>query len=274
MRARARAMRESLWESLGAAYQSRPAFLIVGVEKGGTTALHAMLLRHRRIAGASTKEIHFFDNDQWYGRHDAILQYHSHFPRPHRVPWGTLLFEATPAYFYHCDAATRIHRYDPRIKIIVVLRDPVERALSAWKMYHHQFRSGYFPQWHDQRSFAEAIELELQEIEHCNVRNNRIAYVKKGVYVEHLSRYLSLFPANQILILESTALRHHWPETRAQICAFLGIADQPIAAISRNQSPGDVAPEHADTLARLRDFYRPHNAALAELLGRRFDWSA
>lgn len=206
VRARARAMRESLWESLGAAYQSRPAFLIVGVEKGGTTALHAMLLRHRRIAGASTKEIHFFDNDQWYGRHDAILQYHSHFPRPHRAPWGTLLFEATPAYFYHCDAATRIHRYDPRIKIIVVLRDPVERALSAWKMYHHQFRSGYFSQWHDQRSFAEAIELELQEIEHCNVRNNRIAYVKKGVYVEHLSRYLSQFPANQILILESTAL--------------------------------------------------------------------
>ncbi|HWI56250.1 MAG TPA: sulfotransferase domain-containing protein, partial [Bacillota bacterium] len=114
----------------------RPDFLILGAQKAGTSSLEFFLSQHPQIKCARTKEVGFFSRDQlfqsgpgWYARQ---------FPRRN---WpGTLLFEATPEYLYYPFAAERIREFDPRMKCLILLRNPVNRAFSAWNMYR-QFHS-------------------------------------------------------------------------------------------------------------------------------------
>jgi len=115
-------------------------FLVVGAQKGGTSALAEFLsvhpqicmaeflLGHSRICTAESKEVHFFDLGALSpGRPSNYEEYHSFFPKkPGAIAYG----EATPAYMYWKPAAERIYRYNPEMKLIFLLRNPVERAYS------------------------------------------------------------------------------------------------------------------------------------------------
>ena len=107
-------------------------FLIAGTQKGGTTALDAYLRNHPEICMASVKEAHFFDNERYFQpKQSNYHEYHSLFKpqRSHRI-----LGEATPIYMYWKSAPARIRQYNSRMKIIIILRNPIERAYSHWYM--------------------------------------------------------------------------------------------------------------------------------------------
>jgi hypothetical protein len=113
---------------------TRPSFLVIGGVKCGTTALHRYLCDHPKIVPAWDKEIHFFDQNVSYIERGPNW-YHAKFPPPFRLGVGRQTFEATPSYLYQFPrCAERIYNYDPRLKLIVLLRAPVERAYSHWKM--------------------------------------------------------------------------------------------------------------------------------------------
>jgi hypothetical protein len=107
-------------------------FLIVGVQKGGTTSLDAYLRQHPRIGMASKKEVHFFDDEDRFGSGTPDYEvYHRHFDR---LDSKSIYGEATPIYCYWSESMRRIREYNPDIKIIMLLRNPVERAWSHWRM--------------------------------------------------------------------------------------------------------------------------------------------
>ena len=271
-------------------YYSRPTFLIIGTQKGGTVALRKYLARHPNIVPAKKKEIGYFDQDISYRRGDCW--YHGHFPLPHRLGRHGVTFEATPEYLYYPKAAQRIFSYDPALKLIVLLREPVGRAFSAWNMfrtlrYEHpdslrailpecdpvlresisQMLSGDFPE------FNQAV---LDEIDGTLSGSAALepSFVRRGLYHEQLLRYLKCFSREQILVLDSARLKRELGNVLPEVARFLGLpeygtlpADLPLFHVGQYEQP--IA---ASTRGFLREFYKPHNDKLYELLGRDFGW--
>ena len=250
-------------------YYSRPTFVVIGAQKSGTTALHSILAQHSQISASDRKEIHYFDNDDWYSKKGSVHEYHEYFPLPHRS--SRHVFESTPIYLYHPAVARRLQRYNPKLKLIALLRNPAERALSAWKMYHHTFRSGPYRHLHDPRSFGEAVREELRNLDSTDFYTDPIAYVKRGIYHEQLQAVLDRFPRDQVLVLQAKKLRLAFDATLTRTLDFLDVDPEPLEPKTENISPTDQQ-SHADVIGQLKEFYRPHNARLFEMIGERYDW--
>ena len=110
--------------------QPQVNFLIAGAQKGGTTALFDYLAGFPDIAMPGTKELHFFDCEAQDWDAPDYAAYHERFPNPAGRPCG----EATPIYSYWPNSLERIATYNPAMRLILVLRDPVQRAWSHWRM--------------------------------------------------------------------------------------------------------------------------------------------
>jgi hypothetical protein len=272
-------------------YYSRPKFLIIGTQKGGTVALRNYLARHPNIVPGRKKEIGYFDQDVLYRRGDAW--YHGHFPLPHRLGRRRVTFEATPEYLYYPDAARRIFSYDRRLKLIVLLREPVQRAFSAWNMFRmlRYERPDYLrsllpecdPPVRDSLSrmlasdsFPEFDEAIREEVD--GLRSGDAAFepgfVRRGIYHEQLRRYLQCFSREQMLILDSARLKQRLADVLGEVVRFLELP--PYA-----WQTGDLQEFHVGryehrlpgaTRGLLREFYQPHNDELYALLGHDFGW--
>jgi sulfotransferase family protein len=203
----------------------RVMFLIVGAQKAGTTALHRFLSAHPQLGMPHIKEAHWFDNDRIFkaGSNSEWL-YHSLFPTGPEIRfWG----EATPAYMYVPLALVRIHQYNPKMKLIVILRDPSERAWSHYRMVHDVLHNEPLP-------FLAAIEAEPVRLM-ASAGNTahgspfrRHAYVTRGLYASQLQRLLTLFPREQQYWLQTEDLRTRHDEELRRIYTFLGVAPEPI----------------------------------------------
>jgi len=274
-------------------WQAGPDFLILGAQKAGTSVLHSYLLCHPKIAAPSTKELYYFSPESfrpwpdfpgserytWFAqghrdpsvRRETLRWYHAQFPVP--IPLSRRLYhEATTCYLFFPEVARRIHEYRPDMKLIVLLRDPVERASSAWNM----LRGFTFEPWSqmlDTRSFDQAVREEAEGRENDPASPSR-GYLRRGIYHEQLRRYYALFPREQMLILDQAELLNDRLGTVNTVCRFLGLQPfgdaeaWPLVNVGTYES--DVSPEAREYLA---EFYAPHNEALFELLGREFHWT-
>lgn len=252
-------------------YCSKPDFIIIGAQKAGTTALYFMLKGHSLIAGANTKEIHYFDNDGWYSPR-KLYEYHAEYPLPFEAKKNSLFFEATPSYLYHPLVAKRLYDYNPDIKLIIVLRDPAYRALSAWNMYHHHFKSGPQKYLHDERSFSEAITDDLKKIETDNYYSTHKGYIKRGLYYEQIEEYLKYFDSGQILVVDYNELKYQVSEPVKKICSFLKIPSENLYVEVLNKSKDQSKNAYQSEIERLKEFYLPHNKKLYDLLKKDFSW--
>jgi hypothetical protein len=256
----------------GLGYHSKPDFIIVGAQKAGTTALFSILKQHTQLTGALTKEVHFFDTEEMYSEKNYSF-YHRYFPLPHKLDKGNLVFEATPSYLYHQQAAERIFKYDPEMKIIMSLRNPVYRALSAWNMYHHYGKNNKkYSHLHDRRSFTEAINSELERAGPVTYLNDKFSYVNRGVYYPQVKKYFEVFPKENILIIEHNELKNNHDQVIKSITAFLKVKNEALKPLERLKSEQDNKALYANELRQLEDFYRPHNAMLYELIGKEYNW--
>src|SRR5579871_6109810 len=178
----------SRWRWLTSANATLPvrvSYVIVGTQKGGTSSLQFLLSKHPDICAAVIKETHFFDNDPSF-QSDApdYNRYHNLF-RHYRGE--TALGEATPIYMYAPYVADRLKEYNPDIKVIAVLRNPVERAYSHYQM---MWRRGL-----DTLSFPDAIRLEPWRMEESGAdygpRSPRAlhSYVSRGFYSTQIERF-------------------------------------------------------------------------------------
>jgi hypothetical protein len=210
---------QSLWHDLQVfPHRNDPPkidFLICGTQKGGTTSLYAYLKKHPEICMADYKEIHFFDTEKYFQyRYPDYRIYHECF---HPSPRHLLLGEATPAYMYWYSAPRRIWEYNPNMKLILLLRNPIERAYSHWNM---QRERGY-----DELSFLEAIKAEeTRRRDALPYQNRRFSYLDRGFYSEQIKRLQTFFPEKQIKIFKSESLRQDPQRVLEEIYRYLGVS--------------------------------------------------
>jgi len=190
------------------------SFIIGGTQKAGTTALHDYLEKHPEIGVADKKEVHFFDNEEYFrGNKPDYSAYHFFFRHnpPHK-----LLGEATPIYMYWYDAPRRIWQYNPDMKIIVILRNPIDRAYSHWNM--ERYRKA------ESLSFWDALQCERERCREALPYQHRVySYIDRGFYVKQLRRIWTYFPEDQTLILRNEDIRRNPQKAVEDVCLFLGV---------------------------------------------------
>ncbi len=268
-----------------------PDFIILGTQRGGTTSLYYYLTEYAGVFSALHKEVHFFDDQfasgmSWYrAQFPTRLQkfYVEQFSR-RRFITG----ESTPYYLFSPHVPKRIKEALPGVKLIVLLRNPVDRA------YSHHWLATY--EGHETLSFEKAIKCEAERLaceqekmladEHYESFNHRhFAYLERGIYVNQLQHWMSYFPKEQFLILKSEAFYRDPVTAVKQTMEFL---DVPVTALNTRQpfkqyrepTPKGFKniqkPREMDSEVRatLVEYFRPHNARLYEFLGRDFQWDA
>ena len=259
-----------------------PDFLILGTKRGGTTSLWNYLLEHPGVlamwpAAENLKSPHYF-----YWHHDKGLNwYRSHFPtaasrriKERRLRHSVVAGEASPYYLYDPRVPQRVASVIPDVRLIVALRDPVERAFSHYK---ERVRAGV-----EELSFEQALEAEpgrlagevekmMAEPSYYSRRHDWYSYRDRGIYAPQLRRWRSLFPHASLLVLRSEDLYANPQETLTDVTDFLGLPPHRLRRAQRwNYKP--ATDMRTQTREELRDFYRAHNDDLYQLVGRDYGW--
>jgi hypothetical protein len=233
-------------------------FLIAGVQKGGTSSLFSYLRQHRQIGAADTKEVHFFDDEETFreGRPDYAV-YHRRFvsKRSARI-YG----EATPIYLYWSQALARIREYNPDMKIVVLLRNPVQRAWSHWQMETRR-KMETLP-------FSMAIRQESARTREALPWQHRVySYLDRGFYAGQINRVRNLFSERQLMFIKSERFYTAPAQTVAEVVKFLDLPPAPIdTSYRRNRDAGDWAMAEEDRQF-LIDIFRSDVHQVESLLG-------
>ncbi len=242
-----------------------PDFIIAGASKSGTSSIYYYLSRHPQILRSHTKEIDFY----WRNYKKGIDWYLAHFPTISDRP-DFLTGEATPNYLRFPQVAQRIKDTFPQTKIIILLRNPVERAIS-W--HYHKLNAGL-----TNRDLATAIASELErlatitEAEITNTGFYDPDNIIGSLYIYQIKPWIELLGREQFLILKSEDFYGEPSETMKEVFEFLGLPNCPsnnypqVNAGSYNQ----VDPDLRKTLA---EYFAPYNRQLEEYLGMKFDWT-
>ncbi len=272
---------------------TRPNFLIIGSQKAGTTTLYHVLRQHPQIYLPPRKEINFFFLDTHYQR--GLTWYEHQFAdAPATV---RAIGEASPGYICHPAAPRRIAQALPNVRLILTIRNPIERA---WSQYWDNRRHLSEP-----LTFAETMATYLED----DYMPGRRGYFSRGVYIRYIRRYLDYFPRENLLVIPLSDLKQHPAQTYRRIFTFLGIdadfkanfqARHNAAFIWRNpfyryflmhphatrflprrarrltmwgaRQPWRYPPLDEALRARLRAFYAPWNAELETFLARPLHW--
>ncbi|MEG4073310.1 tetratricopeptide repeat protein [Microcoleus sp. Pol14C2] len=238
-----------------------PNFIIIGSQRCGTTSLYTYLAQHPQILTPIKKEMDFFS---WHFDR-GIDWYLAHFPP---MPSGEefVTGEASPSYFDSREAPERLYSLFPEAKLIVLLRNPVDRAIS-------QFYRLSGLNW-EARSLDRVIS---DEVERLNQNPEYIIgeepgnYLARGRYIEFIKNWLTFFPREQLLILKSEDFYAGAATTVKQVLEFLDLPEYQLSEY-QNANPGSYQRVNESVRDRLSDYFRPYNQELEEYLGRQFDW--
>jgi sulfotransferase family protein len=265
-------LRSGIWAygTVTSPFRPLPDFLILGAQKAGTTALYAYLRRHPQITGPSWKEVSFFD------RHWARGEswYRGNFPNLARTR-GKLVGEASPSYVFHPLAPQRVLELVPQARLVVLVRNPVDRALSH---HNHEVALGREP-----LSFEEALDAEEErlrgEVERMTADPRYFSrewwshtYKARGRYAEQLERWLEVFPRERLLVLSSDELGSEPERAHAQVLEFLGAPPHRLDSYARVYER-EYEPMRPETRARLAAEFEEPNRRLYALLGRDLSWA-
>lgn len=245
-----------------------PEFLIVGAQKAGTTSLHAYLCEHPSVLPPTTKEVHFFDLEF----HRGPAWYRAHFKRPMEA--GRIGGEATPYYLFHPAVPARVAGLLPSCQLIVVLRNPIDRAFSH---HNHERALGF-----EHLDFEDAMAAEPQRLageeerlladaRYRSFAHQHHSYLSRGRYAEQLGRWLEHFDRERLLVLSAEDLFAEPDKVVREAQDFLGLAAFVPADLSARNAR-TYAPIDVDARAVLRDAFEPHNQRLYELVDRDFGW--
>lgn len=250
-----------------------PNYLIIGAAKCGTSSLYEYLTQHPSINPALGKEINFFDMHYSKG----INWYRSYFPfKNFFTKKNSITGEATPRYLDHPHAAKRVYDLIPSVKIIVLLRNPVDRAYSHWNMMVAHKR--------EDLSFSEAIENEKSRISDFfeQMQNNKeyyskdyfwYGYLERGLYAKKIKHWMNFIPKEQFLVLQSEDFFRNTSDVYNHVLEFLDLPKRNLIKYDKFRK-GSYKKQKMDNSTRknLIDFFKPHNEELYNLLGENFHW--
>jgi hypothetical protein len=262
-----------------ARWRAVPDYLIIGTKRGGTTSLQQYLTAHPDVLEPkAAKASHYFDANfskgwSWYRAHFPLQRW---MDGERAAGRPVVVGEASPYYCFHPLALDRIAARVPDVKLIIVLRDPVERA---WSHYSYEVARG-----NEDLPFADALDAEPARTEGVadRIRRGEVdddrhwrlhTYVQRGLYAEQIQAAHDRFPAHQLQVVVSEELFAQPLDVMNQVFAFLGV--DPVdsghfEAVNANKKSA-LDPVVRE---RLASYYAPHNRQLYELLGRELPWTA
>lgn len=260
-----------LWRTLVRHNGVLPAFLVIGAERGGSTSMFKYLSRNPALSPSLVKEPHYFDQN--YAR--GLAWYKAHFDAassatPDRP---VISFEASP-YLYLPHTERRAAALLPDARLVVLLRNPIDRAYSFYQL---MVRFG-----RETRSFEQAIAEEpamlAEELPRMQaaepVWSKRVilgAYIAKGIYIDQLLRWEGCFPRENFLVLRSEDFFADPDQALRQVADFVGFPHHGLSEYKAFLSTRST-PINPDTRRELVAYYREHNARLYEHLGRDMGW--
>jgi hypothetical protein len=243
-----------------AAHRQLPDFVIIGTMRGGTTSLYRYLSHHPDVGKPLRKEVHFFDFN--YDR--GVEWYRAHFPEKGHYQ---VVGEASPYYVVHPDVPARLHQLLPHVLLVLLLRNPIDRALSHYQV---MVRRG-----HETLSFQEAVEREPERLRDAGGADNlswrHHSYLARGVYAPQIERWLGLFPPSQLHIIKSEDFYRDPTSVIMEVQTRLGLSPRrPDRMKPHHRS--EYPPMDAALRRRLQDYFAPFNQQLYALLGRDLGW--
>lgn len=256
--------------------RDKPDFIIMGAQKAGTTSLYGYLKASPNIMMSNIKEVHFFNENyikgiNWYKLHFPFF-WERKFVGKKRILCG----EATPDYLFHPLVPYRINKLLPNIKLIILLRNPVDRAISH---YYHEVRRG-----RENRSFEQAIKEESiifnNEIKticntnehHSSKKLSQKSYLSKGLYFQQIERVFQYFNKDDVFIAFS---EHFYAETERLVNEVLNFLELPDMKSTRypiwnkGENKESINSETRDSLNKY--FIEP-NKKLEQLIEQKIPW--
>lgn len=256
-----------------------PDFIIIGAQRSGTTSLFKYLAAHPDLYPAAFKEVHFFDRffDRgvgWYRSFFPLIVQRRYITRGQKRAFIT--GEATPYYLFYPRAAERAAALLPHVKLIAILRNPINRAYSQ---YYHEVQRGL-----EAAPFETALqrERELLDAEQSALQSNPTyystmhqnhAYLARGRYVEQLQVWQQYFPREQMMVLQSEAFYSDPAATVAKVVDFLGLPPFRLGEF-RKYNEMQYAAMPAALRAALQDYFQPYNRQLYAFLGVEWTWES
>jgi hypothetical protein len=246
-----------------------PSFFIVGAQKAGTSSLAFDLSKHPKILAPKQKEIYFFNNNHFNKK--GMEWYSTHFSQK-KEP-AEITFDATANYLESDVAPERIKETFPNAKIVILLRNPIDRAYSHYKM---AVKLGF-----EKLSFEDALDIEDDRLAYATEHYvpehkhdyvfQRLAYRTKGIYVNFLKNWMRVFSPEELLVIQSEVYFKNPAPVYNLILEKLGV--NPFNLESFNLLNKGIDKQLSfDTRKKLMQFYEPHNEELYKLLGKKYNW--
>lgn len=256
----------------------RPDFIIIGARKCGTTSLYSYMARHPLVLPALKKEVFYFSDyfdkgESWYRSHfpTAIERWAVERVRRHEVITG----EATPSYILNPDLPNLIYKMNPKIKLIAILRNPVDALYSA---YEFGIKTGTYKR--EEVVFEKIVKTEIEAAK--NVMPNRLQgnyaaiaadlpLLSRGLYVDMLEAWYKVFPPRSIQIIISESLFNKPQETMDRLWRFLSLPSHSQKNYERRNANNysDLSPMVREMLT---GFFAPYNRRLQDHMGIKTGW--
>lgn len=232
---------------------------IVGGQKCGTTALHNYLIKHPKIISGKIKELHFFDYEPYFDKENIIkspMHLRALFQR--KIPEDSILIDSTPNYSWWENSINRIYNYNKNAKLIFIMRNPVQRALSHWNMQYDLKIS--------LKSFRDSYNQELR-----GDTSRELSYISRGFYSKQIKKMFNNFGRKNVHILESKDLKENTNNELLKISNFLNIdkKDFSVEKIVNNSRAYHSKLEEIDKV-KLIKIFTPEIRELERLLKKDF----
>lgn len=254
-----------------------PDFLIIGAQKCGTTSLYTYLVQHQNISPAFEKEVRYF-NDHY---ENGVNWYKAHFPtKLHKYLMtqrnGTSLItgEGEPSYLPNPIVPQRVFELTPSVKLIVMLRNPVDRAYSH---YQHRFSRG-----REARTFEEVVKTDKEKLkngweklatgDYKSLGHLHYSYLPRGIYVDQIKSWMTVFPKEQFLFIRAEDFFSDSQKHFNEVLAFFDLPEHRLEKSERHNAGKYVQQMSVEIREDLVDYFRPHNQRLREYLDQDFAW--
>lgn len=254
-----------------------PDFIIIGAQKCGTSSLYAYLMEHPYVVPTFKAEVHYFDSNYEKG----IRWYKSNFPTQLYQFLFKFIFkrkfltgEKTPYYIFHPHAIKRIRSVIPNVKIVLLLRNPVNRSYSH---YNHEIRYNREP-----LSFEAAIKVESKRLEgelekmirdenYKSSKYSTYSYLARSIYIQQIEPLFNTFPKDQILIIKTEEFFQDPQQILNEVYRFLNLPYYELTQFKKYNFRGYSKLNEA-TRNNLKEYFKPFNNRLYSYLDRNFDW--
>lgn len=257
---------------LTAKKRALPHAVIIGAQRCGTTSLFDFMIQHPQIHAPTKKEIHYFDI--FYGKGESW--YRAHFPLCKNLQQNDITAEASPYYLFHPYAPERLHALLPDTKIIVLLRNPVERALSQYflevKLEREPLSLRDALAAEEKRLAPEREKMAADPLYYSRI-HQWFSYCTRGKYIESLQKYDAYKKVNKLLVLQSEKFFRNPHSVMRSVFQFLNVDDTFVCTDVHPRNVGTNRTKIAEEdYCYLKEFFAPYNEKLYAYIGQQFDW--